>query len=91
MCFEMFDFSQNVFTELNATRIGTSVNTQTPFVLVGNNSCREVVANLPSCLATSRDNVVGNNNHLAHRRLSLPVSFDLRFVFLGRRSERSEI
>ena len=60
-------------------------------VLVGNNSCREVVANLPSCLATSRDNVVGNNNHLAHRRLSLPVSFDLRFVFLGHRSERSKI
>ena len=60
-------------------------------VLVGNNSCREVVANLPSCLAGSRDNVVGNNNHLAHRRLSLPVSFDLRFVFLGRRSERSKM
>ena len=47
-------------------------------VLVSNNSCREVVANLPSCLASSRDNVAGN--HLAHRRLSLPVSFDLRFV-----------
>ena len=41
-------------------------------------SCRDVVGNLPSCLAGSRDNMVGN--HLAHRRLSLPVSFDLRFV-----------
>ena len=39
-------------------------------------SCRDVVGNLPSCLASSRDNVV------AHRRLSLPVSFDLRFVVL---------
>ena len=52
-------------------------------------SCRDVVGNLPSCLAGSRDNVVGN--HLAHRRLSLPVSFDLRFVVLvvtdGYRSE----
>ena len=45
--------------------------------LVGN---KDVVGNLPSCLARSRDNVVGNNHHLAHRRLSLPVSFDLRFV-----------
>ena len=47
-------------------------------VLSPSSSCRDVVANLPSCLAGSRDNVVGN--HLAHRRLSLPVSFDLRFV-----------
>ena len=39
-------------------------------------SCRDVVGNLPSCLAGSRDSMVGN--HLAHRRLSLPVSFDLR-------------
>ena len=44
-------------------------------------SCRDVVDNLPSCLAGSKDNMVGNN-HLAHRRLSLPVSFDLRFVLL---------
>ena len=43
-------------------------------------SCRDVVGNLPSCLAGSKDNMVGN--HLAHRRLSLPVSFDLRFVLL---------
>ena len=39
-------------------------------------SSREVVGTLPSCLAGSRDSMVGN--HLAHRRLSLPVSFDLR-------------
>ena len=45
-------------------------------VLSPSSSCRDVVANLPSCLAGSRDNVV------AHRRLSLPVSFDLRFVVL---------
>ena len=53
-------------------------------VLVGNNlsssSSRDVVGNLPSCMAGSKDNMVGN--HLAQRRLSLPVSFDLRFVIL---------
>ena len=56
-------------------------------VLVGNN--RDVVGNLPSCLASSRDNVAGNNHHLAHRRLSLPVSFDLRFVVLDKDHLRS--
>ena len=43
---------------------------------LASSSSREVVGILPSCLAGSRDNMVGN--HLAHRRLSLPVSFDLR-------------
>ena len=43
---------------------------------LASSSTREVVGTLPSCLAGSRDNMVGN--HLAHRRLSLPVSFDLR-------------
>ena len=44
--------------------------------LASSSSSREVVGTLPSCLAGSRDSMVGN--HLAHRRLSLPVSFDLR-------------
>ena len=43
---------------------------------LASSSSREVVGTLPSCLAGSRDSMVGN--HLAHRRLSLPVSFDLR-------------
>ena len=50
-------------------------------------SCRDVVGNLPSCLAGSRDNMVGNP--LAPRRLSLPVSFDLRFVVFVVTDQRS--
>ena len=57
-------------------------------VLVGN---KDVVGKLPSCLSSSRDNVVGNNHHLAHRRLSLPVSFDLRFVVLVKDHLRSSL
>ena len=43
---------------------------------LASSSSRKVVGTLPSCLAGSRDSMVGN--HLAHRRFSLPVSFDLR-------------
>ena len=53
-------------------------------VLSPSSSCRDVVGNLPSCLAGSRDNVV------AHRRLSLPVSFDLRFVVLVIKDHRCQ-